>query len=173
MEDWGPWGEKENKVLIFSLGNEYEGHGPALPKDTDSRIAKFVAQKLAHETGQRYCAHIPFQTDGVGSCASYWMADYRPKEECAKEITKFINDYLNRIKNIYPKFEKILIINAHGGNNGIEAYLNKEDFPVPVIVKFAAELNINEIVDYLIKVMKKTGVSRKRARNATDYYRAC
>ena len=89
MEDWGPWGEKENKVLIFSLGNEYEVHGPALQKDTDSRIAKFVS-KQALETGQRM-AHYPISTDVLAQVFRIgWQITAK---EIRQRNHKFINDY--------------------------------------------------------------------------------
>ena len=154
MENWGPWAEKENMILIFSLGNEFEGHGPALPKDTDSRIAKYLAQKLAHETGQRYCGHIPFQTDRVGEYAKYWMPLYIPMEEFALQVTKLINGYCELIKDTKPNFNKILIINGHGGNKGFESYLSPEAFSVPVIVKFVVSLDLSKIVEYIETIMK-------------------
>ncbi len=154
MESWGPWGKTENNILIFSLGNEYEGHGPALPKDTDSRIAKYVAERLAHESGQRYCAHIPFQTDRVGECAKAWMPLYIPMQDFAKKVTKFINAYCEMVKDSVPHFKKIVIINGHGGNKGLESYLKPEDFPVPVVIKFSVSLDLDKIVSFMETKLK-------------------
>ncbi len=162
MESWGPYGKSENKVLIFSIGNEYEGHGPALPKDTDSRIAKYIAQRLAHESGQRYCAHIPFQTDRVGKCAQAWMPLYIPMEEFAQKVTKFINNYCEIIKDSVPNFKNIVIINGHGGNKGLEAYLKAENFPVPVQIKFAVSLELDKIVKFMETKLKMNIFSKRK-----------
>ena len=51
---------------------------------TQTRIAKFVAQKLAHETGQRYCGAHTFKPMALVRVLRIgWRLP--PKEECAKE----------------------------------------------------------------------------------------
>ena len=124
MNDWGPFSTVQTRVLVFSIGNPYEGHGPALSPDNDSRCANYVASRVSEMTGARYIAHIPYTTDRVGEIATAWSPGYIPMEECVKKSIEFIKYHCNTLKEQDISFDRILIIVGHGGNNGIEKYDN-------------------------------------------------
>ena len=47
-----------HKVGIIALGSHLENHGPALPIDTDAKIASYIAFKAALESGAKYLGVI-------------------------------------------------------------------------------------------------------------------
>jgi creatinine amidohydrolase/Fe(II)-dependent formamide hydrolase-like protein len=122
ISSYGPFRDQEAEILLFSIGNDYEAHGPALPKDIDSRVAKALALRVANVSGASYCAHIPFSTDMTGDIAKYWSPRYIPFEEFTEKTLKFIQFNLEQL--VYrPK--KIVIINGHGGNTRLLAMIDK------------------------------------------------
>jgi creatinine amidohydrolase/Fe(II)-dependent formamide hydrolase-like protein len=141
MDGYGPFKRDEGTVLIFSIGNDFEAHGPALPKDIDSRVAKALALRVANASGATYCAHIPFSTDMTGDIARYWSPRYLPFKEFAEKTLKFIQYY---IKQLVYKPEKIVIINGHGGNTRllamIDEYTKRTGITVDVFVPEAVKI---------------------------------
>ena len=116
LRDWGPFGPDENTSAVFSVGNPCEGHGPALPRDIDDRVVKTLAIKASDVTGSYYCGHIPFTSDRVGRIALAWSPLWIPQDEMIKSTGGFIRSYLNMHT---LDFERIYLINGHGGNNFI------------------------------------------------------
>ena len=116
MKDRGPFGKKENKSIIFSVGNSNEAHGYALPRDIDGRQARWVAINAANEAGARYVAHIPYSTDRVGDIAINWSPNYIPIDEFFDKITEFMKFHIQLLNKYNLEFEKIIIVNFHGGN---------------------------------------------------------
>lgn len=104
------------RAWIFSMGNENEKHGPALPLDIDSRVAKRIALSISEKTGANYCGHFPFSTDQLGEIAKLWSPNYLDYNECLKKLSEFLAFYLN-FNNEGKRVEFIFIINAHGGNS--------------------------------------------------------
>ena len=43
-----------HKIGIIALGSHLENHGPALPIDTDAKIASYIAFKAALESGAKF-----------------------------------------------------------------------------------------------------------------------
>jgi len=114
MRKWGPFEERENVSAVFSVGNPCEGHGPALPRDIDDRVAKELAVRASDETGSYYCGHVPFTSDRVGRIASAWSPLWIPQDEMVKRTGSFVRTYLE----LSPlEFERVYLINGHGGNN--------------------------------------------------------
>jgi creatinine amidohydrolase/Fe(II)-dependent formamide hydrolase-like protein len=141
INGYGPFREAEAETLVFSIGNDYEAHGPALPKDIDSRVAKELAIKVANATGASYCSHIPFSTDMTGDIAKYWSPYYIPFEEFTDKTLKFIQFYL---KQLPRKPKKIVILNGHGGNTRLLAMIDSytAKLGVQVDVFISAETRI-------------------------------
>ena len=133
MGGYGPFRQGEGTVLIFSIGNDFEAHGPALPKDIDSRVAKALSVSVANVSGGNYCSHIPFSTDMTGEIAKFWSPRYLPFDEFADKTLRFMQF---NIKQLSYKPEKIVIINGHGGNTRLLAMIDKytEKLGVPVDV---------------------------------------
>jgi len=116
LSDRGPFGENEDKTIIFSIGNSNEAHGYALPRDVDARQAIYVAVNASNKAGARYIAHIPYSTDRVGDIAKFWSPNYLPFEKWLEKITEFMKMHITLLENYHLEFDKIVIVNFHGGN---------------------------------------------------------
>ena len=46
--------EDVHRIGILAVGSHLENHGPALPIDTDAKIASYVALEAALRTGARF-----------------------------------------------------------------------------------------------------------------------
>ncbi len=163
MLNWGKFGEDEGSGLLFSIGNDYEGHGPAMPKDTDSKIAKFLCHQLERRCGLRYAAHIPLQTDGLASLALNWSPNYLPIDECARKTLDFIEYYLDLLSNTLPRIDYVIIINGHGGNRELGEYLTSPRIPVPIHYFFAVNLDLPQIVEHMEKSADYSVTPAKKA----------
>ena len=96
-----------HKIGIIALGSHLENHGPALPIDTDAKIASYIAFHAALESGAKYLGVI------------------YPAHEI-KEINHGIHvsleDLTNEIINVLKSAKKhlgissVVIVNGHGGN---------------------------------------------------------
>jgi len=117
MNDWGPFGEREGKWLIFSIGNPEEGHGYALSRNIDDLHSQRIAHLISCKTGARYVAHIPWTTDNAGPVARDWSPKSIPVEQCVKNIIKFLNYHIQLYKEINLPASRVLIYSGHGGNN--------------------------------------------------------
>ncbi|UCG01341.1 MAG: creatininase family protein [Candidatus Heimdallarchaeota archaeon] len=122
MGDWGPFELASSNTLIFSMGNPCEGHGPALSPDNDSRCASFVAYHVSERSGAKFVAHIPYTTDQVGDIALDWSPAYIPMEECVNNCVAFIEYHCKVLQEIGIEFSRIIIINGHGGNYGVDKF---------------------------------------------------
>ena len=47
-----------HKIGIIALGSHLENHGPALPIDTDAKIASYIAFRAALESGAKFLGVI-------------------------------------------------------------------------------------------------------------------
>ena len=96
-----------HKIGIIALGSHLENHGPALPIDTDAKIASYIAFHAALESGAKYLGVI------------------YPAHEI-KEINHGIHvsleDLSNEIIKVLKSAKKhlgissVVIVNGHGGN---------------------------------------------------------
>nr|MDO8134661.1 creatininase family protein [Candidatus Njordarchaeum guaymaensis] len=145
LDGYGPFRQSESQVVLFSIGNDYEAHGPALPKEIDSRVAKELAIRVANASGASYCAHIPFSTDMTGDLAKYWSPRYIPFDEFASKTLEFLRFYM---KQLAYKPRKVVILNGHGGNTLLITMIGKysEALGVDVDVFIPEEVRIP--VDY-------------------------
>jgi hypothetical protein len=116
MEEYGPWGNKESKWLIFSVGNPYEAHGYALSKNIDDLHAKKSAHDLEFHTGQRYVAHIPYTTDRCGDVAKDWAPYYIPWEEFYQKSVDFMKYFIDLIRKRGELVSRVMLVTGHGGN---------------------------------------------------------
>lgn len=116
LADNGPFGKDEDKAIIFSVGNSNEAHGFALPRDIDGRQARWVAINAANKAGARYIGHIPYSTDRVGDIAINWSPNYIPLEKFFQKSIQFMKYHINLLEDYGIPFEKVIIVNFHGGN---------------------------------------------------------
>ncbi|MBQ2961342.1 2-amino-5-formylamino-6-ribosylaminopyrimidin-4(3H)-one 5'-monophosphate deformylase [Methanobrevibacter sp.] len=103
-----------HKVGIIALGSHLENHGPALPIDTDAKIASYIAFKAALESGAKflgviYPAHeIKEINHGI----------HVSLDNLTKEIIRVL-----RSAKEYLGITSVVIVNGHGGNLPIVASL--------------------------------------------------
>ena len=112
IEKYGMYPPERRKVFCFSVANDFEAHGPALPPDTDSLMARAFAQNFATAYGAYYVAHIPYTSDRVGAIAKAWSPLFIEWKEFVDKTVDFIKWHLDR----FPwKPERIIIFVGHGG----------------------------------------------------------
>ena len=103
-----------HKIGIIALGSHLENHGPALPIDTDAKIAANIAFKASLETGAKFLGIIfpAYELDTIDHGVHVSL-------DVLKE--NVINT-LNSAKK-FLDIEKVVIVNSHGGNITLMAEL--------------------------------------------------
>lgn len=103
-----------HKIGIIALGSHLENHGPALPIDTDAKIAANIAFKASLETGAKFLGIIfpAYELDTIDHGVHVSL-------ETLKEN---VITTLNSAKK-FLDIEKVVIVNAHGGNIPLVAEL--------------------------------------------------
>ena len=96
-----------HRIGIIALGSHLENHGPALPIDTDAKIAAHIAFQSSLETGAKFLGIIfpAYELDTIDHGVHVSL-------DVLKE--NVINT-LNQAKK-FLDIEKVVIVNAHGGN---------------------------------------------------------
>lgn len=96
-----------HKIGIIALGSHLENHGPALPIDTDAKIGAHIALRASLETGAKFLGIIfpAYELDTIDHGVHVSL-------DVLKE--NVINT-LNSAKK-FLDIEKVVIVNAHGGN---------------------------------------------------------
>ena len=96
-----------HKIGIIALGSHLENHGPALPIDTDAKIAAHIAFQASLQTGAKFLGIIfpAYELDTIDHGVHVSL-------DVLKEN---VIDTLNSAKK-YLDIEKVVIVNAHGGN---------------------------------------------------------
>jgi creatinine amidohydrolase/Fe(II)-dependent formamide hydrolase-like protein len=160
MDDWGPFGEKEGKWLIFSIGNPEEGHGLALPRIMDDLFAQRVAHLISCKSGARYVAHIPWATDNFISVAKDWAPRVIPVKEIVENIKKFLKFHMDIFKEMDLPASKILIFSGHGGNNPLAEYVEeiKKDLNLEKLIIAPSEELADENMDRILKELEELSV---------------
>lgn len=112
IEKYGRYEPSRRRVFCFSVGNDFEAHGPALPPETDSLMARAFAFNFSVEYGVYYVAHIPYTSDRVGAIAKAWSPLFMEWKDFVDKTVAFIKWHLAR----FPwKPERIIIFVGHGG----------------------------------------------------------
>lgn len=96
-----------HSIGIIALGSHLENHGPALPIDTDAKIAAYIALEASLKCGAKFLGIIypAHELDEIN----------HGKHVSLEELKNNIIDTLNTAKK-YLGIEKVIIVNAHGGN---------------------------------------------------------
>lgn len=99
--------ENVHEIGIIALGSHLENHGPALPIDTDAKIASYVAFNSSVISGAKYLGVV--------------YSSYELKEidhgihNTLEEVVHNIIKQLNSAKE-FLGIKKVIIVNGHGGN---------------------------------------------------------
>lgn len=98
---------KVHKIGIIALGSHLENHGPAIPIDTDAKIAAHIALQASLECGAKFLGIIypAYELDEINHGIHVSL----------EELKNNITETLKSAKK-YLDIEKVVIINAHGGN---------------------------------------------------------
>lgn len=96
-----------HKIGIIALGSHLENHGPALPIDTDAKIGAHIAFQSSLETGAKFLGIIfpAYELDTIDHGIHVSL----------DELKNNVISTLNQAKK-YLDIEKVIIVNAHGGN---------------------------------------------------------
>ncbi|RBQ22951.1 2-amino-5-formylamino-6-ribosylaminopyrimidin-4(3H)-one 5'-monophosphate deformylase [Candidatus Methanobinarius endosymbioticus] len=112
-----------HEIGIIALGSHLENHGPALPIDTDAKIATYISLKASLESGAKFLGIIypAHEIQEINHGVHY------PLEEVVDNI-------INTLKSAkkYLNIKKVVIANAHGGNLPLFQYLDKIEDSVPM-----------------------------------------
>lgn len=103
-----------HKIGIIALGSHLENHGPALPIDTDAKIGAHIAFQSSLETGAKFLGIIfpAYELDTID----------RGVHVSLDTLKENVIDTLNSAKK-FLDVEKVVIVNAHGGNIPLVAEL--------------------------------------------------
>ncbi|MDR0913132.1 MAG: 2-amino-5-formylamino-6-ribosylaminopyrimidin-4(3H)-one 5'-monophosphate deformylase [Methanobrevibacter sp.] len=105
-----------HKIGVIALGSHLENHGPALPIDTDAKIASKIALEASLKSGAKFLGVI---------YPAYEI------DEINHGIHNSLNELIKNIINILKQaqkflfIEKVVIVNAHGGNLDLALHLDK------------------------------------------------
>lgn len=103
-----------HKIGIIALGSHLENHGPALPIDTDAKIAAHIAFESSLKTGAKFLGII---------FPAYELDTIDHGVHVSLDVLKDnVITTLNSAKE-FLNIEKVVIVNAHGGNIPLVAEL--------------------------------------------------
>jgi 2-amino-5-formylamino-6-ribosylaminopyrimidin-4(3H)-one 5'-monophosphate deformylase len=108
---------KVHSVGVLALGSHLENHGAALPIDTDSKIASYLALQAALKTGAKYLGILYTATE-------YDYVQHGKHVTIEILVENNLKPTLQDAKK-YLKIEKIVLVNAHGGNYPLKNYLKQ------------------------------------------------
>lgn len=96
-----------HKIGIIGLGSHLENHGPALPIDTDAKIASYIALKASLESGAKFLGVIypAHEIEEIDHGIHFSL------EEVSNSLIKTLKSAKK-----YLNIKKVIIVNAHGGN---------------------------------------------------------
>lgn len=105
---------KVHKIGILALGSHLENHGPALPIDTDAKIASYIALQSSLKSGAKFLGVIypAYEIEEINHGIHF-------------SLEELVNNIIETLKSAkkYLTIEKVIIINAHGGNIPLFAYI--------------------------------------------------
>lgn len=104
-----------HKIGVLAIGSHLENHGAALPIDTDSKIASFLALETSFRTGAKFIGILYAATEYKYVKHGIHLS---PEELVKKELIPT----LQRAKNNLD-LESVVIVNGHGGNVPIKDYI--------------------------------------------------
>ena len=103
-----------HKIGIIALGSHLENHGPALPIDTDAKIGAHIAFQASLLSGAKFLGIIfpAYELDTIDHGVHVSL----------EELKENVISTLDSAKK-FLDIEKVVIVNAHGGNIPLVAEL--------------------------------------------------
>lgn len=112
IEKCGKYPPERRNIFCFSVGNDFEAHGPALPPETDSIMARAFAYNFSALYGAYYVAHIPYTSDRVGAIALDWSPCFIEWKDFVEKTVAFVKWHIAQLPWA-P--ERVVIFAGHGG----------------------------------------------------------
>ena len=167
MDNWGPFEQNEGKWLIFSIGNPYEGHGYALPRNMDDFFGQRVAHLISCKIGSRYVGHIPWTTDAAGGAARDWAPKFIPIQELVPRVIGFLKVFIDAYKEMDLPADKVFIFTGHGGNNSLADHA--DEIRQELGLKDLIITTTDDIVNNANKIMEASKeLTEELAKNGED-----
>jgi len=103
-----------SKVAILALGSHEERHGPALPPDTDAKLASHVASEAAKRTGARFIGvlHSSYELPGIDT----------GRHQSLDQVFEELRGALLEAKRALG-ISAAVLVNGHGGNGPLRERL--------------------------------------------------
>ncbi|GAA5818123.1 MAG: 2-amino-5-formylamino-6-ribosylaminopyrimidin-4(3H)-one 5'-monophosphate deformylase [Methanobrevibacter sp. CfCl-M3] len=120
-----------HKIGIIALGSHLENHGPALPIDTDAKIASYIALNASLQSGSKFLGVIypAYEIDEVDHGI----------HNSLEELVNNIIETLNSGKK-FLGIDKVIIVNAHGGNLALYQCLDRIEYETDLIIQFNSKI---------------------------------
>ncbi len=106
-----------HKIGVLALGSHLENHGAALPIDTDAKIAAYLALEASLRTGAKYLGILY-------SAAEFDYVKHGKHVTTETLVEENLKPTLRSAKKCL-NLEKIVIVNAHGGNAPVRNHLEE------------------------------------------------
>lgn len=104
-----------HKIGVMAVGSHLENHGAALPIDTDSKIASYLALQASIRTGAKFLGVLYAATEyDYVKHGIHLPVDVLVEKELIPTLKKARNNL---------DLEAVVLVNGHGGNIPIEEYL--------------------------------------------------
>ncbi len=106
---------RDTDLAILPVG-VIEAHGPHLPLGTDFLISEWISEQLAEELNALIAPPVSYGV--VSGLSGYWGSITLRRET----LQSIMYDVLTELAN--NGFEKVVIINGHGGSGHVQAISN-------------------------------------------------
>jgi len=117
-----------HEIGVIAIGSHIENHGTALPIDTDSKIASYVALQAALRSGAKFL--------GILYAATEYSYINHGIHIDAEELA--LNHLLPTLRSAkkYVNIKKVILVNGHGGNLPILGYLEEIEKKLKIKIIF-------------------------------------
>ncbi len=105
-----------HKVGVMAIGSHQENHGAALPIDTDSKIAAYIALQASLNTGAKFLGILYSATE-------YDYVDHGIHQKPEELVKKHLIPTLNSAKKCLD-IDAVVLVNGHGGNLPVKDYID-------------------------------------------------
>lgn len=124
-----------HEIGVLAVGSHLENHGAALPIDTDSKIAAYIALQAALRSGAKFLGILYAATE-------YHYINHGNHISANELAQKHLLPVLRSAKRC-TKIKKVILVNGHGGNIPLIDYL--EDIEKKLDIKIVFNNKIVEI----------------------------
>jgi 2-amino-5-formylamino-6-ribosylaminopyrimidin-4(3H)-one 5'-monophosphate deformylase len=117
-----------HKIGLLAIGSHRENHGSALPIDTDSKIAAYIALQASLQTGATFLGILYAATE-------YNYVKHGIHLEPQELVERQLKPTLRAAKKCL-QLEKVILINGHGGNIPLKDYLKDVEDDLGINISF-------------------------------------